>query len=696
MDDPEIRALFSAELAERSARLVEAAQLARSGTATEGDFELFRREAHTIKGTGRMMGFSAIGSAGLAIEEVAARIEEPRIATAVERLGSILPDAIAADADTGSPELIAAMESLAAAVDGRPEPIAPADPSPDEASARDPFPLAAPGAPEGLIPGTDSHDLGGLLSNLDSWAFGETVRVNAASLFRLINAICSLRVDTEVLETLVLAATTDGSGADPDLMSRLRAEVVRAGRDASEVQDQAIELASSPVSEVTNTFSQLLRYLGRKTNKEIRFELVGDELMADRQVLERIADPLRQLLVNAVHHGLETAEERLAAGKARTGLVALRVRLKENTLEFVVEDDGVGVDWPAVHRLGVEKGLIPIGAAADPDRLRSLLFSEGFGTAGSSDLVAGDGSGLSAVAEAVEALHGAFTFETTAGVGTTIVLTVPVSRALQDAVLIRSAGQQWGIPEIAVLDRIPLDDVDQDGTLPSTVEWQGGAIPLYRFAEAAGLASEEPPRSLLVVSSPGGPVGFAVDRIIGARQIAVRELGPLLNSVPHLTGAAVLGGGDFVVLVDPARLAERAGAPAESDDTDTTRYRILVVDDSLGVRQVVGSALGSAGFEVSLAATATEALAILEANQIDGIVLDYVLPEMDGATLSETIRGQGISAPIVVLSGLATLRDQARGLEAGADLYFDKDDVRQGALAEALHDLIGSAKPATA
>jgi CheY-like chemotaxis protein len=116
-----------------------------------------------------------------------------------------------------------------------------------------------------------------------------------------------------------------------------------------------------------------------------------------------------------------------------------------------------------------------------------------------------------------------------------------------------------------------------------------------------------------------------------------------------------------------------------------------VVDDSLGVRQVVGSALGSAGFEVSLAATATEALALLDSGRFDGIVLDYVLPEMDGATLAGSIRGRGITAPIVVLSGLATPRDQARVLEAGADLYFDKDDVRKGALAEALHDLIESA-----
>ncbi|MFH2072693.1 MAG: response regulator [Actinomycetota bacterium] len=690
MNDPEMRELFSTELAERSARLVEAAQLARSGTATDGDLDLLRREAHTIKGTGRMMGFSAIGDAGLAVEQAMPRIDDPRVADAVERVGEVLPAAVHADPAAGTPELSAALAALTAAVEGQPEPdppsSAPASPEDDHHF----FPMGAPGFPEGLIPGTDSNDLGGLLSTLDSWAFGETVRVNAASLFRLINAICSLRVDTEVLETLVLAAT-NGEAADPDLMSRLRAEVVRAGRDAGDVQQQAIELASAPVSEITSTFSQLLRYLGRKTNKELRFELVGDELVGDRQILERMADPLRQLLVNAVHHGLETPEERLAAGKPRTGLVALRVRLKESTLEFVVEDDGRGIDWTAVHRVGVERGLIRPGDSLDPDRLRSLLFTEGFGTAGSSDLVAGDGSGLASVAEAVESLYGTLTFETNPGRGTRVVLTVPVSRALQDVILIRSAGQQWGIPEIAVLDRLRIADISPDGSVPRTLPWQGGDIPVYSFAEVAGLTGADPPSSILVVSSPGGPVGFAFDRVIGARQIAVRELGPLLSSVPHLTGAALLGGGDFVLLVDPARLAERAvRRDVENAIGDGHRHRVLVVDDSQGVRQVVGSALGSAGFEVSLAAGAMEALGYLDRGEVDAIVLDYVLPEMDGATLVRTVRSRGITAPIVVLSGLATPRDQALALEAGADLYFGKDDVRKGALAEALRRLIGS------
>jgi CheY-like chemotaxis protein len=139
-----------------------------------------------------------------------------------------------------------------------------------------------------------------------------------------------------------------------------------------------------------------------------------------------------------------------------------------------------------------------------------------------------------------------------------------------------------------------------------------------------------------------------------------------------------------VVLVDPGRMAERARLIPESSGP---RLRVLVVDDSRGARQVVGGALGLAGFEVDLAGSPTEALSALAGQRYDAILLDYVLPTMDGATLVRKVRALGISAPIVMMSGQATERDRERALAAGADDYFDKNDLRRGALADALRRL---------
>jgi len=293
---------------------------------------------------------------------------------------------------------------------------------------------------------------------------------------------------------------------------------------------------------------------------------------------------------------------------------------------------------------------------------------------------------LATVAAAVKSMRGSVVLESEPGRGTRVTITVPTSRSLQAVVLVRAAGQTWGLPEIAVLDTLPVPPGAEQGRRPQ-VTWQGASLPTVSFCEAVGLRSKEPPGRLVVASTPAGPVGFLVSEEIGRREVAARELGPLLDGAPHVTGAALLGGGDVVVLVDPGRMAERSRLIPTATGP---RPRVLVVDDSRGARQVVGSALGLAGFEVDLAGSPTEALSALAGQRYDAVLLDYVLPTMDGATLVRKVRAMGISAPIVMMSGLASEDDRERALAAGADDYFDKNDLRRGALAEALHRLVAT------
>ncbi len=667
-DDDDLKALFRDEVMERSGRIAAGSGLLASGSAPDGTYLDLKREGHTIKGTARMMGFTEIGDAGRLIEEVMQAVIENRAPAgvalwkALARVAEVLPPAL----DGATADLVTACSALDAVASGR---------EPDQVDRGDEGATVHSLAPGSEATPGASGDLDGLLVALDSWAHGETVRVNAAELFRIINDICSLRIDVEAMASLIDSVSI----GETEEEERLRASIGAAGGLATGLQDRALELAAAPMEEVTSTFSQLVRYVARKADKEVRFELVGDEIAVDRQVLERIGDPLRQLLVNAVRHGVETPEVRAAAGKPPTATVALRATIEDNKLRVVVEDDGGGIDWEAVHHTARECGLIEPDENPNADRLRAVLISSGFSTAAPDDIV-GDGSGLATVAEAVEQLHGSLNIESAAGRGTRIEIVVPTSRALQDVVLIAAAGQIWGVPALAVVDRLTIDD-----EVGETVAWQDGEIPVFSFAESVGLIDEEPLTRILVVSGSGGPVGFGIGRDLGDRQVAARELGPLLDGVPHLTGAALLGAGDVVVIVDPVRLVERA---RQVRDLPDSQPRVLVVDDSRGARQVVGGALGSAGFAVALAASAAEALELVAHERFDGIVLDYVLPEMDGATLVQRIRDRGVDAPIVMLSGQATSQDQARALAAGADAYFDKDDVRKGALTSVLVELM--------
>lgn len=668
--EEDLQRLFAGEVEERTGRLLAGAESLASVPLGEEELRTMVREGHTLKGTARMMGFTAISDAGKALEEAWRAIAsgevaaDEELASALGLLASQMVPAVRSDPATGTPGLATGMRALRRALRVQEEAVVPAE-------VRVSRPLG---------------DLGGLLGAIDSWAVGETVRVNAAGLFRLINEICSLRVDSEALATAVarLARAKLDAAAMAEELGALAALVDTADKALLDLQARAVDLAAAPLSDITSSFPQLVRYISRRAGKEVRFEMLGTDHAIDRQVLERLSDPLRHLVVNAVQHGIESPEERQASGKPRTATLTLSAEVREQRLEIVVEDDGRGVDWAAVRHTALRRGLISNSAAADPDVLRALLFSPNFSTAEPSPMI-GEGHGLAMVAAAVEALHGTVVLDTRPGQGTRITVTVPTSRALQDAVLVAGGGQTWGIPAIAVLDRLPLAGAgirSVAGRLE--MPWGGGSIPVMSLAEAVGLRDTREPGRVVVVSTALGPAGFLVDEELGRRQVAARELGPILEGVPHLTGAAMLGGGDVVVLVDPSRLAATA---RERRDTGPRR-RVLVIDDSRGARQVVGGALGSAGFEVDLAASPTEALSVLAEQTFDAIVMDYVLPTMDGATLAARVRQLGIRVPIVMLSGAATADDQRRALAAGANAYLDKDDLRQGALAAAITRLI--------
>ncbi len=685
--DAELQELFRQEMSERVERLLEGARAMRAGKLSDEVSGTMFREGHTIKGTARVMGFEAIARVGASLEQVWRQVQQGEtegslnLANALEELSNCILGSVGAPADEGSGEMIAAHARLKRLLTRSTEDAAPGD-APDGDQAH-PVPAEAAPARAG-----DTSDLGGLLGALETWASEERARVNAANLYRLINTIAAVGVETQGLHAFLLDLA-DSIGDHPEAraqVGRFADALSSLTQSVETAKHQALSLASVQLKEITNTYPQLLRYLAKKVGKEIRFELVGDDEAVDRQVLERIADPLRQLLVNAVEHGIEPPEEREAAGKPPTATLSVRAQVKDHRLEIVIEDDGRGVDWGAVHRTAMRRGLLPGDEAPDQSALRSLLFAPGFSTVATPSELVGDGSGLTAVTAAIEALHGSFRFETEPGQGTRVTLAVPTSRALQDAIIVRAAGQQWGIPETAIVDVRPIEAVEITKTPHrNELTWHDQQIPVASFAGAVGLGEREDSQYVVVLAGPVGPVALTVPDTLGQRQVAAKELGPLLSGVPHLTGAALLGGGDVVVLVDPSRLAERARElPAAVD----ARPLVLVVDDSQGARQVVAAALISSGFETMVAGDVDEALEMLLEKRVDALVVDYSMPGSDGVALVERVRNLYGAIPIVMLSGVAGAEDQERAKAAGVDAYFDKADFREGALANALKALV--------
>ena len=584
--DDDLQQLFAGEVQERTARLVAGAEAIAAGPLDEEAMRTMIREGHTIKGTARMMGFTAISDAGKALEDAWRAIgsgeitPDGELAAALALLAAQMVSGVGADPATGTPGLATGMRALRRAL-RQDEPVVRTVES-------------RPTRPHG--------DLDGLLGAIDSWAFGETVRVNAAGLFRLINEICSLRVDSEALAGAV--AKLARARLSPDALSEeltvLTALVESADKALLDLQSRAVELAAAPLSDITATFTQLVRYVSRHAGKEVRFEIVGDEHAVDRQVLERLSDPLRHLVVNAVQHGIETPAERQAGGKPPTATLLLHADVQDHRLSIVVEDDGRGIDWAAVRYTALRRGLVSAAAADDLDALRAILFSPNFSTAQPSEMI-GEGQGLATVAAAVEALHGTVTLDSRAGEGTRITMTVPTSRALQDAVLVTAAGQTWGIPAIAVLDRVPLTSAGvRVASGREEMTWNGSTIPVLSFAEAVGLRKAADPTRVVIVSTSLGPTGFTVvpRAWAGARSppgnSGRSSTGCLISPAPRCSAAAM-----WWCWSIPTASPPTPGCPRDWSALPGVGHRRLA---AVPARSSPG-ALGSAGFEVDLAAS---------------------------------------------------------------------------------------------
>jgi chemotaxis protein histidine kinase CheA len=698
-NDAELLAIFREEVEQRSSNLVEGATAMSAGQLDAERFSTLFRDAHTIKGSSRVMGFEEMGEAARVLEAVWRDISEGVLQPDPE-LGDLLR-ALAAEfavvIDQHPPAALqAAVEALEGFLGG-PEsaptqpapppvpvetaPVAPVPP-PSPAARPEPAPMPEMGSPELL-------DLGGLLSSVESGLVGPATRVETTRLYRLINRAAEVRLDAAALADAVHAlrlAVSSNPREVASLAASWESAVETLDLAVEDLQVRALQLVAAPLSEITDSFHQFVRYLSRRTGKQIRFELVGDDVEVDRQIIEHLREPLRHLVVNAIDHGVEMPEDREAAGKPATANLAVRAQVSKNNLVITVEDDGRGIDWETVRESAWERGLISDGDDLSETELTRLLYGGGFSTSIDTTDLSGDGAGLALVAETAEMLNGGITIESRPGLGTSMMLTLPASWALQDMLLLEAEDRHWGIPAAAVAAALPLSGAEvRPGKDRMELIHQSQRLPISSFASAVGLSESEAVNEVIVLATRSGHVAVTVPRIIGRRQVAVKGLGPVLAGVPHLTGAAVLGGGEVVVVVEPNRLGDRVRSlPAPV----VSRQRILVVDDSRGARQLVGSVLTGQGFETVVAGEAEAGLARLNSEDFDALVVDYAMPGSDGVELVRAVRNALPSLPVVMVSAVADEQDQARAWSAGVDAYLDKGDLRQGLLATTLQSLL--------
>jgi len=315
-----------------------------------------------------------------------------------------------------------------------------------------------------------------------------------------------------------------------------------------------------PIDEIFRRMPFVVRDLARETGKSVAVELRGQATEIDKFLVERMMDPVLHLVRNAFSHAIEPVEERIAAGKPSHGTITLAASTSGDAVCLEIADDGRGIDADAVVERARTLGMpTPSASAIDAGALLALITSPGFSTRAHTDRASGRGVGMAVVKSAVEELSGSLTLETERGRGTRFIIELPVTLSITDALIARVGRETFAVPqgpvrEVIEVQTAALQQLERSEVLPH----RDVALPIARLASMFGMPDEPRERlHVFVVGTGKAAVGFAVDRIVGQREIVVRAISDALARVDGVSGATDLGDGRVVLILDPAALARR-------------------------------------------------------------------------------------------------------------------------------------------
>jgi len=332
-------------------------------------------------------------------------------------------------------------------------------------------------------------------------------------------------------------------------------------RKLNELQKLAIDLRMVPVGQIYSKLSRSVRKLARELNKDIELVLLGEETELDKMLVEEISDPLMHIIRNALDHGIEPPQERIAAGKEAKGRVTLSAYPQGNSVLIDISDDGRGIDPQKIREAAIRTGL---DASADP---YDLLFAPGLSTAAEVSEVSGRGVGLDVVKKNIQALKGSIEVISEPGRGTTFRIMLPITLAILQALIVRVSGQQFAIPLTSVDETLRIQAREiQTVEAREVLAVRDLTLPLVRLADAFALESEEdwPDRKLFVVVTRSGEkfAGIVVDGIVRQQEIVIKSIGARLARTPGIAGATEIGEGEIVLVIDVGSLMETFGGKA--------------------------------------------------------------------------------------------------------------------------------------
>ncbi len=519
---------------------------------------------------------------------------------------------------------------------------------------------------------------------------------SADSPTKIASAVATIRERADAMLASLVRHTDDFDGfarRNEDLSSRLHHEVITS--------------RMRPLADGIRGFPRLVRDLARTLGKQIRFEVMGDQTGVDRDILDKLEAPLSHLIRNAIDHGIEDPATRVAAGKPEVGTILLEARHRAGMLHLRLSDDGRGIDVERLRAKAVARGLVADAVAGQLNELELLefLFLPGFSTKDQVSEISGRGVGLDVVQSMVKGVGGSVRVATQLGGSTVFTLQLPITMSVIRALLVRIAGEPYAFPLTRIDHILPVPH-DKIRTIEGRqyFDHDGTAIGLVQAAQVLELPGPPPadPMPVVVVSDRGQQFGMIVDAFLGERDLEVRPLDLRLGKVPDISSASLLENGDPVLIVDVEDLVRSidnlltgrrlSRVEFEQLAAETRpRKRILVVDDSITVRELERQLLHSRGYVVDVAVDGMDGWNAVRGTPYDLVVTDVDMPRMDGIGLVSLIKADPVrrEIPVVIVSYKDREEDRLRGLDAGANRYLTKSSFHDETFLDTIVDLIG-------
>lgn len=327
-------------------------------------------------------------------------------------------------------------------------------------------------------------------------------------------------------------------------------------RLTNDLRETAMDMRLVPIDTLFSKFKRLVRDLSRAQGKEIALEIVGGETELDKNVIDKLNDPLIHIIRNCIDHGIEPAAQRMFSQKSGTGTIRLSAQHAGATVRIVIEDDGAGLDTATILKKAIEKGLVPEQNELSETEIHQLIFQPGFSTNTTVTALSGRGVGMDVVRRNVEALRGHIVIDSQQGRGTKMTINLPLTLGIIDGLLTRIADEYYVFPLGLVEECVELQ-ADASGKGHRLIHLRGQAVPYVRLRDPFRITGTPPQiEQVLVVDHQGEKIGFVVDEVVGEQQIVIKSLGRMIRNVEGLSGATIMGDGNVALILDVPQLIQ--------------------------------------------------------------------------------------------------------------------------------------------